>query len=287
MCFLETSNFLMLHIKVGKRFKISYQTHFNRCNKKKVHSEGIAIDKGDKALDMEVLRRAMKAMDIEDNLRRMETFAAYRDLVLAWNEKVNLTAIKDPDEFEIKHFVDSLAASAYPEFLKAKKIIDVGTGAGFPGLPLAICFPEKEFVLVDSLNKRIRILNDIIKALGVENATGIHGRAEDLAMQESHREKYDICISRAVADLSVLAEYCLPFVRVGGYFAAYKSEDIDGELSGSKKALNVLGGRKRDASRIPLEGIALNHQILWIEKTAPTPAKYPRKAGTPSKQPIK
>ena len=140
---------------------------------------------------------------------------------------------------------------------------------------------------MDSLNKRIRILNDIIKALGVENAVAIHGRAEDLALQDIHREKYDICISRAVAHLSVLAEYCLPFVRVGGYFAAYKSEDIDAELSESRKALHVLGGKKKDTSGVPLEDIGLNHQILWIEKIASTPAKYPRKAGIPSKQPIK
>ncbi len=236
---------------------------------------------------MEVLRKAMKALNIEDSPQRMDAFSAYRDLVLEWDEKVNLTAIKDPHEFEIKHFVDSLAASAYPEFLKAKKIIDIGTGAGFPGLPLTICFPEKEFVLMDSLNKRIRILNDIIKDIGVRNAVALHGRAEDLAKQSIHREKYDICISRAVANLSVLAEYCLPFVRVGGYFAAYKSEDIDSELDESRKALKILGGRYKDTSGMPVEDTGLNHQILWIEKIAPTPAKYPRKAGMPSKNPIK
>ena len=236
---------------------------------------------------MEILHRAMKVMDIEDSHQRLDTFRTYRDLVLEWNEKVNLTAIKDPEEFEVKHFVDSLLASVYPGFLKAKNVVDIGTGAGFPGLPLAICFPEKQFVLVDSLNKRIRILNEIIRALNIHNAAAIHGRAEDLAVQDTHRQQYDVCLSRAVADLSVLAEYCLPFVRIGGYFGSYKSADVDRELSGSKRALKVLGGRFITATKVPLEDIDLNHQILWIEKVSQTPAKYPRKAGIPSKEPIK
>ncbi len=236
---------------------------------------------------MEILRRAMNVMGIEDSGQRLEVFAAYRDLVLDWNEKVNLTAIKDPREFEVKHFVDSLLASAYSGFQQAEKVIDIGTGAGFPGIPLAICFPEKQFVLVDSLNKRIRILNEIIKELDIRNVTAIHGRAEDLAAQEAHREQYDVCLSRAVADLAVLAEYCLPFVRLNGYFGAYKSMNVEEELEGSKKALKVLGGRITTSTSMPIEGVEMSHQIIWIEKAGRTPAKYPRKAGIPSKEPIK
>ena len=195
---------------------------------------------------MELLKRALDKMEIDSQDDLIEKFRIYRDLVLKWNEKVNLTAIKDLEEFEEKHFVDSLICYSFHAFKKADRIIDIGTGAGFQVLVLAICYPEKEFVLVDSLNKRIKILDEIIDILSVKNVRTIHSRAEDLAKDKKHREKYDVSLARAVAHLSVLSEYCLPFVKVGGYFGAYKSGSIDDELDESRKAIKILGGRYKD-----------------------------------------
>lgn len=235
---------------------------------------------------MELLMQAMKNMEIEPSLQRMETFEKYRTLVLEWNEKVNLTAIKDPGEFEIKHFIDSLSGCVFSGFKNASSVIDIGTGAGFPGLPLAICFSDKRFVLIDSLNKRVKILNEIIKELNIKNSVALHGRAEDLAMQRIHREKYDLCVSRAVASLAVLSEYCLPFVRTGGYFGAYKTAGSDKEISESKRALGILGGKYMEATALPLDDFQMDHRVFWIKKTAQTPDRYPRKAGIPAKEPI-
>jgi 16S rRNA (guanine527-N7)-methyltransferase len=235
---------------------------------------------------MNILPRAMEVLKIPPNEKMIESFYKYRDLVLYWNEKVNLTAIKDPKEFEIKHFVDSLFAGDFQGFLSGSKIIDIGTGAGFPGLPLAICYPLKQFTLVDSLNKRVKIVNEIIDALGVDNARAIHGRAEDLATLHAYRQQYDVCLSRAVSNLSVLSEYCLPFVKVGGYFGAYKSKDADEEIDAGQNALKVLGGALEATTIVELDDIDIDHQILWIRKIRGTPVKYPRKAGMPSKEPL-
>lgn len=242
--------------------------------------------KAEKEVSMKQLRSVLDKLQVpytEETIHKMEQ---YREQILDWNEKVNLTAITDPEEFEMKHFVDSVLICGSDEWNSCSKIIDVGTGAGFPGMPLAILFPDKKFTLMDSLGKRIKILDEIAENIGINNVELIHARAEELAKKE-YREQFDLCVSRAVANLTVLAEYCLPFVRVGGYFAPYKTKDARQEIKDSTKALNILGGSfvRSDASEV--EEFDLDHQIFWIKKGKNTPSKYPRKAGTPSKEPLK
>jgi len=209
------------------------------------------------------------------------------ELILEWNEKVNLTAITDKEEFIKKHYIDSVAVCAFSQMRKAHSIIDVGTGAGFPGIPLAILYPDKKFLLMDSLNKRIRIIEELSREIGLQNVTFRHGRAEELAQSRDHREHYDLCVSRAVANLAVLSEYCLPFVKVGGWFAAYKTGTIEEELNESRRAIELLGGKPEESSQLKIKGYDLDHRILFIKKVKKTMAKYPRKAGTPSKEPLK
>ncbi|MBR5741670.1 MAG: 16S rRNA (guanine(527)-N(7))-methyltransferase RsmG [Firmicutes bacterium] len=234
---------------------------------------------------MEHLIQTLRQFDIEPTERQLAQFEGYRAAILEWNEKVNLTAIKDPDEFERKHFSDSVAIAGSAALQGAKRIIDVGTGGGFPGVPLAILFPEKEFVLMDSLAKRLVIVDAICKKLEINNVTVVHARAEDLGRNPAHRERYDLCVSRAVANLRTLAEYCLPLVRVGGSFAAYKAETAREEAGEARKALAILGGKLASAEEAPVpDGEA--HLILWIRKESATPKKYPRKAGMPTKNPL-
>lgn len=241
---------------------------------------------------MELLRKALDREGIAYTENTMEKFRAYRSLVLNWNEKVNLTAIKDPDMFEVKHFVDSVCGAGFYAPTGFNRIIDVGTGAGFPGMPLAILFPEKQFTLLDSLNKRIRILREIADALDLRNITALHGRAEDLAVTKDHRETYDICISRAVARMAVLSELCLPFVRTEGYFAAYKgiAAGSKAELYEAERAIKLLGGKLQNTAEFeihtPNDTEIIKHRILYFKKIHMTPAQYPRKAGMPEKKPL-
>ncbi|MBE6031089.1 MAG: 16S rRNA (guanine(527)-N(7))-methyltransferase RsmG [Clostridiales bacterium] len=236
---------------------------------------------------MERIRRALAELNTECTDRMLEQFQVYMDGVLEWNEKLNLTAITDRDEFIEKHFVDSLMAVDSDEVRKAESVIDVGTGAGFPGIPLAIVFPEKKFVLMDSLNKRLKVIDDLCERAGIMNVVTAHGRAEELSRNKLHREKYDLCIARAVANMSTLSEYCLPFIGIGGYFLAYKGPDCEEELNEAKNAIKILGGKIEDVREAEISDFGLSHKIVYVKKIKETPAKYPRKAGTPSKDPLK
>ncbi len=220
----------------------------------------------------------------EETLRKFE---AYRDGILQWNEFVNLTAIRDPKEFVLKHFVDSVTCYNTIEYGEADVVLDLGTGAGFPGVPLAILSPEKKFVLVDSLNKRLKIIEELCDAIGISNVVTEHGRAEDLSRKEEHREMYDICISRAVANLNVLCEYCLPFVKMGGYMVAYKGAEAEKEIEEAQGALKILGATDYRIHNASIGEEGSRHKILMVKKGKKTPSKYPRKAGTPTKEPLK
>ena len=216
----------------------------------------------------------------------LKKFSQYMEGVLDWNVKVNLTAITDRDEFIKKHYIDSIVCAGQEEIENAESIIDVGTGAGFPGIPLALIYPKKKFVLMDSLSKRLKIIDELCHEIGIENVMVLHGRAEDLAQKPEYRESFDLCVSRAVANLATLSEYCLPFVKPGGYFVAYKGPECEAELADAKKAINILGGSVEDIRTAGLENLDLSHKLLYIKKTKDTPSKYPRKAGKAVKKPL-
>ncbi len=232
------------------------------------------------------LMKAFDDLNISYNEEMLQKFERYMEQILWWNEKVNLTAIKDEQEFVIKHFVDSIMCAELISRENINTIIDVGTGAGFPGIPLAIIFPQKQFTLMDSTNKKINIIRDISKEMGLENVSFVHGRAEELGSDPQYREKFDVCVSRAVAGMAVLCEYCLPFVKTGGYFAAYKGKDIDQELADAEKAILILGGVVELIQPFASNGLEIGHKIIYIKKIIKTPEKYPRKAGKPLKEPI-
>lgn len=236
---------------------------------------------------MNQLRAALEQLNIETSQEMLQKFQLYMEGILEWNQKINLTAITDKDEFVRKHFIDSLLCYEFEELQKALKIIDVGTGAGFPGVPLAIVFPEKQFVLMDSLKKRLKVVDVLCNELGINNITTLHGRAEDLARDRKHRERYDLCVARAVANTAVLVEYALPFIKVGGSLLAYKGSDFEKELYEGQNSISLLGGKQVDERSVAIDNLGLNHKIIIINKIKNTPMQYPRKAGTPSKEPLR
>ena len=231
---------------------------------------------------MKELKALLGKLNIDGADEKTKQLEQYMNGVLEWNEKVNLTAITDRDEFVQKHLIDSLLCAETLAFTESSSICDVGTGGGFPGVPLAVCYPEKDFVLMDSLGKRVRIVQQLCDDLGIENVTAVHGRAEDLARQESLRDHFDLCVSRAVANMRVLCEYCMPFVRPEGYFIAYKGADCESEIGDAQEAIRKLGGEPPEITPLP----HLGHSLVTIRKSQPTPAAYPRKAGTPTKKPL-
>ena len=237
-------------------------------------------------MDFILLKDELKKWNINIGDIQIEKFERYFELLIFWNEKINLTSIIDKDAVIYKHFIDSIALMNF-EKLSGKSLIDVGTGAGFPGMPIAILNPECEIYLIDSLNKRINFLNEVIYDLKLSNVKTFHGRAEDFGHDKNFREKFDFSVSRAVANLSTLSEYCLPFVKQGGFFVSYKSEQTDEEINSSEKALRVLGGNIKSIKsyNLPYNG-GINNRLIFIEKTKYTPKLYPRKAGTPTKSPL-
>lgn len=236
---------------------------------------------------MEALKKALELMGGPSDDITVNKYQQYMEGVLDWNEKVNLTNITDPEEFVIKHFIDSIICIDYPEFEEAGRIIDVGTGGGFPGVPLAIAAPHKEFILMDSLNKRLKIIDELCVQIGIGNVTTVHARAEELAKNKAHREQYDLCVSRAVANMATLAEYCLPFIKVGGCLMAYKGPDAEREVEEARKALYLLGGQVEEIREGNLKEFGIDHKVVIIKKVKNTPSKFPRKAGTPAKEPLK
>ena len=228
---------------------------------------------------------ACAQMGIELSAEQTKQFLEYKDLLLEWNEKMNLTAITEDREVILKHFADSLTLLPYVK-VQGKSVIDVGTGAGFPGIPIKIAVPEVKLTLLDSLNKRIKFLEEVCNKLGLKGVDCIHSRAEDGGRNKALREKFDICVSRAVANLSVLSEYDLPFVKAGGQLIALKGPAGYEEAEDAKKAIKLLGGEISDIKEIELPYTDIKHTIIFINKIKQTPTKYPRKAGTITKDPI-
>lgn len=225
-----------------------------------------------------------KQINVDINEEQANKFYKYMELLLEWNEKMNLTAITEPDEVILKHFIDSITVEKYIN--KEAKIIDVGTGAGFPGIPLSIIRNDLNITLMDSLNKRIKFLDEVVEKNNLINVDTVHSRAEELARNSDYREKFDVATSRAVASLNVLLEYMVPFIKVGGYCICMKGSNVDEELDNAKKALNVLNCKVEKVERFNLPGSDYGRNIIIIKKIGETSKKYPRKPGTPAKEPL-
>lgn len=229
-------------------------------------------------------RMSAFGITLTDEMQRQ--FDRYFELLVEWNKVMNLTGITDYDEVNEKHFLDSLAVVMVLDLSGTDRVIDIGTGAGFPGIPLKIVFPHLHVTLLDSLNKRIRFLGHVAEELQLADVELLHGRAEDFAKKKEYRETYDLCVSRAVANLAILSEYCLPYVKENGYFIPYKSGEIEEELDASKKAVSLLGGKIETVEKFTLPGTDIGRSLVKIRKVKKTPGKFPRKAGLPSKEPL-
>jgi len=236
--------------------------------------------------DTTIFNKGLEKLGISLEQKQIEQFLKYYELLIERNKVMNLTGITEFEEVIVKHFLDSLAIVKVIDINKVKKIIDIGTGAGFPGIPLKIVFPHLEVVLLDSLKKRITFLDEVTKELEMTAVITIHGRAEDFANNQNYREQFDLSVSRAVANLSTLSEYCLPFVKINGEFISYKSGKIATEVQVAKKAANILGGEIIANDVFNFLDTDMERSFVVIKKKNKTPKKYPRKAGLPSKEPI-
>ena len=235
----------------------------------------------------DILKKGIEDLGLKCSDETIDKFSKYGEILVEWNQKMNLTGIEEEKEVYIQHFLDSVAAVKKGYIKDGMSIIDVGTGAGFPGLPLRICLENSKVTLLDSLNKRINFLSEVCTNINIDDIELIHGRAEDFGKDEKYREQYDIATARAVAGLPILMEFCVPFIKVGGYFVCLKGPNADTELEESRKAMEVLGLEFVEKIDVELPEIELKHNIVVFKKVNSTPAKYPRKAGKPVKTPIK
>lgn len=238
------------------------------------------------AYDLSVLDQGCQEMGIVLDGEQRQQFVDFYEYLVEKNKVMNLTGITEFQEVLVKHFLDSLACVKAVDIKKVKRMMDVGTGAGFPGVPLKIAFPHLEACLLDSLKKRVNFLEETFDLLKLTDITAVHGRAEEYAKNKAYRENFDLCVSRAVSNLATLSEYCLPYVKVGGSFISYKSGTVQEEAEQAEKAVKILGGKIRDVVYFSLPDSEIQRSLVVIEKVKSTPGKYPRKAGTPLKEPL-
>lgn len=236
--------------------------------------------------DLTLLEKGCEQLGLTVNEQQKKQFVQFYEYLTEKNKVMNLTGITEFEEVLVKHFLDSLTCVKALDMAKVKKVIDIGTGAGFPGIPLKIMFPEITFTLLDSLRKRVNFLEETFDLTGLTKIEAIHGRAEEFARNKNYREIYDVCVSRAVSNLATLSEYCLPYVRKGGFFISYKSGKVQEETEQAAKAVKILGGEIKDIIYFQLPDSEIERSLVVIEKIKNTPQKYPRKAGTPAKEPL-
>lgn len=239
----------------------------------------------DKEIFFKKMQEKAGVLGVRFSMEQIEQFFEYMELLIEWNEKINLTAIIEPEEIILKHFIDSI--TILKEIEKDSELVDVGTGAGFPGIPLSIMEPSLKITLVDSLNKRLIFLEEVINKLNLKNVELVHARAEEFGQNKQYREKFDTATSRAVANLSTLSEYLIPLVKINGKVLSMKASDAQEEINDAKKAIEILGGKIEKVEEFNLPQSDIGRTIITIRKEKQTPSKYPRKPGTPSKEPIK